>query len=126
MKKLIAVMAVLFSVNGFAFIGDGNDLYDEAQDFNDDVPTFSTGIFMGKVAAVADSHMKSWNEFAVCYPANAKLGQLSSITAKWLEENPDQLHKNATYLIWTSHVEAFGVQAESDCWLHDAWAEQNR
>ena len=126
MKKLITIALTIFSLQAFGFSGDWNKLASEAEGYINDNNDLSLGLFVGRVSATADI----WNDpslgrYAICYPKNATTEQLSKITAKYLEENPKKLHKEATFLIWASHYDAFGPQQDPTCWRHDAWLEYN-
>ena len=125
MKKLITIALTIFSLQAFGWSGDGNKLNREAEAYINDNSNLGWGLFVGRVSATADVWKDAGLEHAICYPEKATSGQLGKITAKYLEENPKKLHKEATFLIWASHYDAFGPQQDPTCWRHDAWLEYN-
>ena len=126
MKKIIASLVLLFAQEVSAYAGDGNGLAEQAEGFINDDNDLHWGLFFGKVAGVASAWANAYaGPYAVCYPENANAGQLAKITAKYLEDNPAELHKDGSFLIWASHVEAFGFQADTACAYHDRWLSEN-
>lgn len=126
MKKIIASLVLLFAQEVSAYVGDGNSLAEEAKGFINNDNNLNWGLFFGKVAGVASAWANvNAGPYAVCYPENANAGQLAKITAKYLEENPAELHKDGSFLIWASHVEAFGFQSDTACAYHDRWLSKN-
>ena len=127
MKKLAAAILLFVSQEALAFVGDGNQLAEEAKGYLSNEDMLHWGVYFGKVTGVASVWMHpSSGEYAICYPGNATAGQLAKITAKYLDDNPAELHKSANYLIWASHLEAFGLQSSAACDSYDAWILENR
>lgn len=126
MKKIFAALFLLFVLEASAFTGDGNDLADEAKAYINNDNELFWGLFQGKVAGVASVWGAAFvGNFAICYPKNANAGQLAKITAKYLDENPAELHKEGSFLIWASHAKAFGLQSKTDCAYHEEWLSAN-
>ena len=122
MKKLIAVMAVLFSVNAAAFVGTGNEEIAKAREFmrfqndaeNIDYPKVSHWI--GLVAGLSVVYGSSAYDFAICYPEKSTTFQLAEIAAQYLIDNPSKRAEATDSLVWRAHLDAFGFRASDDCW----------
>ena len=127
MKKLLAIALAAFAMNASAFSGNGNNLAVAARDYTNDNVHFNWWWYTGTVAGVADVWSKPFvGALAICYPKGATVGQLSMVTAKYLDEHPERLHEGASELIWESHFDAFGLQANDQCWRHQEWTSWNR
>lgn len=127
LKKVVSAIFLCVAQQATAWVGDGNLLATEAEAYMKNDNPVSWGLFAGKVAGVASVYsIVGSGRFAICYPENVTSGQLSKITAKFLRENPAELHKGGDYLIWKSHLDVFGLQALPDCEYHDEWLSKNK
>ena len=125
MKKLVAVMAVMFSVNAMAsWTGTGNERIEDARDYMrfangdyDGVKNLANiGWFGGVVTGLSTMYGKPEYEYAVCYPSDATAGQLTEIAGNYIIENPEKRSNDLGFLVWYSHALAFGFQDAADCW----------
>ena len=124
MKKLIAIGLSVFALETSAYFASGNDLATVAQNFTND--TGEKGLYLGLVLGAASVYARpETGAYAICYPPNATGGQIAKVTAKYLEDHPEELHYSADLLIWASHLDAFGKQDDPSCWKHDAWLKKN-
>ena len=102
MKKLIAVLAVMFSVNAEAFVGTGNENMEAVRGYqavNNNGDRGSTkelqdwSIWMGKISGLASVFSEPAYDYAICYPEGATLGQQADIAANYLIEHPEKRAK---------------------------------
>lgn len=125
MKNLMAIALTALALNASAFTRDGNDLVVKAEAYTDDSNDYYYGMYQGVIAGSAAVYSEPSYKYAICYPKTVTTGQLAKTTAKWLKKNPELLHKNASYLIWKSHFDAFGTQQDKNCPQYDQWLELN-
>ena len=128
--KVFLLGLILVSASAMAFLGTGNQNRDAVtayfKDEAGDADLTSTefyliGRFSGAVAAAADVFDDFNFGYSICYPIDSDAGQLKAITAKYIKEHPEDTSETLTYLIWISHAEAFGFDADEDCHKHEAW-----
>ena len=122
MKKLIAVLAVMFSANAAAYVGSGNDNINNARGFLHVENNANRGtteqlqqwsVWVGKVSGLASVYNERSYKFNVCYPDDSTNYQLAVIAANWLIEHPEMWADDLNVLVWTAHREAFGKQDEN-------------
>ena len=123
MKKLIAVMAVLFSVNAGAWTGTGNDRINGARDYirflNGDTTNLDYAEvrnWQGTVAGLSSVFDETAYRHSICYPEKANLQQLAEIAANYLIDHPEDRAMDLNPLVWKSHLDAFGRQSDESCW----------
>ena len=122
MKKLIAVLAVMFSVNAAAFTGTGNKDLDEAREFmrwqNDEEvkDLYKATYWLGLVSGASVVFDSPTYHYAICYPENSSSLQIAEIAARYVIDNPSERAKGTEALIWVAHFEAFGFKDSDDCW----------
>ena len=122
MKKLIAVLAVMFSIDAAAFVGTGNDHIDSAREYMRDVAGGANikyeavGYWLGAVSGLSEVYRQEYCEYSVCYPKESNAGQLAEIAARYLIDHPEERAENLGFLVWKSHGSAFGWQDDENCW----------
>ena len=122
MKKLIAVLAVMFSVNAAAFTGTGNKDIDDAREFmrwqNDeaDVDLYKATYWLGVVSGLSVVYDQSAYEFGICYPDGSTSIQMAEVAARYVIDNPSERTKGTEILVWVAHFDAFGSKGSDDCW----------
>ena len=129
MKHLLAVaIMAAFSMTAVAWVDGGEDFADRSEKYesksrkND----YSRGYFQGLVGGVAFATSQPNNgTLAICYPEQSTLSQLITITRKYLENHPEQLHLDSATIIFLALSGAFGRQSEPSCWNHDIWLKHN-
>lgn len=108
MKAGIAAAVALVGalVSGSAMAVDGNELLSWCKGAISEKKTksygFDTGYCLGVIGTVGDlitsiNHDLGPN-LQICIPAGVKNGQIARILVKYLEQNPEKLHNNATTL----------------------------
>ena len=124
MKKLIAVLAVMFSVNSVAWTGTGNDRIEGARAYirwlNGDrtVEDYAeVRNWQGTVAGLSSVFAETAYQHSICYPKSATLQQLAEIAANYLIDHPEQRADSLDFLVWSAHLDAFGKMDES-CWSY--------
>ena len=123
MKKLIAVLAVTFSIDTAAFVGTGNDRINDAREYmrsrnggtNFDYQAIA--FWQGAVGGLASVFGETSYKYNVCYPKESNLGQIAEIAAQFLIDHPEKRAKSLNMLVWESHRIAFGRQDEN-CWMN--------
>ena len=74
MKKLIAILAVMFSTDAAAFSGTGNDRIDEAREYmrrvtgGADINYELVNYWLGAVSGLSAVYSQPSYEYQVCYP----------------------------------------------------------
>lgn len=122
---------VFVSVSATAFLGTVNNNMDAAKAYmkydNDDIDDFDApdwlhlGRFSGAVAGASAVYNDFNFGYSICYPEGANAEQLNRVTAKYIKEHPEDAAETMAYVIWKSHAEAFGFDADEDCPWHEAW-----
>lgn len=79
---------------------DGNQL--KAQCTNSESPA-NQGLCLGYVMGVTDVNLRD----KICTPSGVTIGQLQSITIKYLNDYPDRLHYSADSLVLDALRKAF-------------------
>ena len=121
MKKLIAVLAIMFTIDAAAFVGTGNDNVDDAREFmrwlngGTNLEHLHVAYWQGTVAGLSSVFSESSYKYSVCYPKGAKLSQIAVIAARYLIDHPEKWATDLNFLVWESHLKAFGLQDEN-CW----------
>ncbi len=124
MKKLIAVLAVMFTIDAAAFVGTGNERIDEAREFmryqngGTNLKNHRIAYWQGAIAGLSSVFGESSYKHNVCYPKEANLAQLAEIAARYLIDYPEKRAKSLNVLVWESHRIAFGRQDEN-CWSNN-------
>ena len=128
--RILLLSLALVSAGAMAYLGSGNQnrdmvaAYLKIESGSEDITSvefFRVGIFTGAVAAAADVFDDFTFGYSICYPVESDVGQLKAITAKYIEEHPEETNEQMSYLIWISHAKAFGFDADEDCFEHEAW-----
>jgi hypothetical protein len=133
MIKLIAVLAVMFSIDAAAqfevgvepaVVGRGYEHLGEAREFmryldggeNLDYQDIS----MWRARAESFSMVFADPDFPypICYPQGIKSDQLADSAASYLINNPDRQRDRLHVIVWTAHQNYFGLQDEDDCWMN--------
>ena len=123
MKKLIAILAVMFSTDAAAFSGTGNDRIDEAREYmrrvtgGADINYELVNYWLGVVSGMSQVYSHEGYKYRVCYPKGSNVGQIAEIAARYLIDHPEERAKQLWFLIWQSHSDAFGF-ADKNCWLN--------
>lgn len=121
MKKLIAVLAVMFSVNAMAWTGNGNKRLEEAREYMRDaaggqnINYREVAWWVGTVAGLSSVYNESAYKYSICYPDGATAGQLAEIAAQYVIDHPEKRTSSINLLVWSAHTEAFGLK-NSACW----------
>lgn len=129
--RILLLGLVLVSVSATAYLGTVNQNMEAAKAFikydNDDWESFEPvdwlylGHFNGAVAGAASVYNDFNFGYSICYPEGADSDQLNRVTAKYIKEHPEEAAETMAYIIWKSHSEAFGFDADEDCPWHEAW-----
>jgi hypothetical protein len=131
MKKLIAVLLVIASLNLPAFAADGNHGVMNAREYLTVVANGNKGTaeelqgwnwWTGLVIGLTQAYGSSDYFSAICYPDGATYDQASEIAANYVIAHPEKRTKLVSDLVWEAHFDAFGTKSNSDCWDHDSWA----
>ncbi|MGI8427176.1 MAG: Rap1a/Tai family immunity protein [Actinomycetota bacterium] len=110
-SRIAAVTLVLAGTQGYAqtYIWNGNSLVENMRQFEESQSppgTFSSGTYMGYVVGVADAFSGE-----IWCPGRAGNGvtvsQITSTVAKYMNNNPDKWHLEATTLIMNALQQAF-------------------
>ena len=123
MRKLIAVLAVMFSINAAAFVGTGNDRIDAAREYLRDVAGGANtnlvlvNYWLGVVSGMSEVYSHDSYKYRVCYPIGSNVGQIAEIAARYLVDHPEERAEDFSLLVWMSHIEAFGF-ADKNCWMN--------
>ena len=124
---LLLFLAVSF--NASALVGTGNQLIDQARAFlryaeNPNSPNadlIGRAYWQGLVTGLAEIYSDHSYIGAVCYPEGATANQLSEMAARYLVDHPEERTKNASILVYCSHVEHFGSMMSPACPQHEMW-----
>ena len=121
MKKLIAVLAVMFSIDAAAYTGTGNDRISEAREYmrsvagGADINYLAVGWWIGAVSGLSEAYGLPIYKHQVCYPKGTTTGQLAEIAAGYLIDHPEKRADPFWSIVWESHFAAFGL-ADKNCW----------
>ena len=123
MKQLIAVLAVLFSVNSLAWTGNGNDRVEDAREYMRYAnagtgANWEVGYWQGVIAGLSAQFNQTDYQYAICYPESATLAQIAEIAARYVIDNPAERAYGLNVLVWKAHADAFGIQTDASCWLN--------
>jgi hypothetical protein len=124
---LLLLLAVSF--NASALVGTGNELIDQARAYlryvenpkSPDVDLAGSAYWQGLVTGLAEGYGDHSYIGAVCYPEGATAGQLSEMAARYLVDHPEERTKNASILVYSSHVLGFGSMMSPACPQHEMW-----
>ena len=123
MKKLIAVLAVMFSIDAAAYNGTGNDNIDDAREYvrelngGANINYIKINSWLDTVSGMSEIFSLQGYKYQVCYPKGSNVGQLAEIAARYLIDHPEQRALTLWLLVWQSHWVAFGG-ADENCWLN--------
>ena len=133
MKKLIAVLAVMFSIDAAAqfevsvepaVVGRGEEYLSEAREFmryldgGENLDYQDISMWRARVESFSMVFADPEFPYAICYPQGIQSGQLADYAAYYLINNPD-LHPDRLHvIIWIAHQNYFGLQDEDDCWMN--------
>ena len=105
MKGWMAALTLVgMAIGGDAMAVDGNDLLKWCQDVNSDNPAtkygFSSGYCIGTMSTVNTlvNYINSGLSVEMCPPPEITNGQMARIVVKYLQQNPEVLHLEATSL----------------------------
>ena len=94
MKKLIALLAVTFSIDTAAFVGTGNEHLGEAREFmrygdgGANLDYQEGTVWRGRVESFSSVFAEPKYPFAVCYPEGIQSGQLAELAARYMIDPP--------------------------------------
>jgi hypothetical protein len=124
MKKLIAVLAVMFSIDAAAFTGTGNDHIDDAREYmrrvagGADIDFVAASWWLGAVSGLSEVFSQEYYEHSVCYPEESNAGQLAEIAARFHIDHPEELAESFWFRVCQSHAIAFGFRDDENCWMN--------
>lgn len=126
MKRLLAIVAVMFSVEAFAFDGSANSKIDQwktsKQYFDGDTDNFNVLDFMnlariqGLVAGFASTYDVAAFDFAICYPKDSDLNQATAVATNYILANPEKWDDSNGNLVWEAHFKVWGLRDDPECW----------
>ena len=128
--RYLFLLIILFTGNAHgSFTGPGNEWITYARSFMKslDQPDqewadiVNTARWQSVVIGLTSAYTDPGYRFAICYPKESTVGQNAEIAARYLIDNPELRAKSADFLIWKSHLDAYGAQQNPDCWKHDEY-----
>jgi hypothetical protein len=105
---ILVAMVLYLPLNSYAGYYNGNDLVEKMREWekaNNNIPDVSwerSGIFVGFIVGVWDSTDDDYNP-----PGRVSVGQLCSIVAKYLKDNPEKWNLPASFLVRDAFQKAF-------------------
>ena len=125
MKKLLMVVALMFSVGAFAFDGTVNDTKSHwvasAKFYANDYESFDNVAWMqfarmqGLIKGASAVFDHAAYAAAICYPEGSDADQLHRIATNYVAKHPEKWHEQNTTVVWLAHYEAWGLRADPDC-----------
>lgn len=129
MKKLLVILAVMFSIEALAFDGTANgeiEGWKIANQFHDgDYKNFDNEDWMnlsraqGFVSGVSTLYGYSDYIHPICYPKDSNVNQLLAVAADYILANPAAWDRKNAHLVWEAHYEAWGDRARPECWMFE-------
>ena len=120
-KRIGIFIVVVCGLMGSTFAEDGNGLLEDCQKYLGDeqyssyTDSLKAGICAGYLLGVTDT-VELWDQWVAmweaskkthCLPEAAEFDQLAKVVVKYLEDNPADLHLNASFLVQLAFMEAF-------------------
>jgi len=113
MKKILFVLLLLLSVDVFAGYYSAGKLYGYCTNEIWDGPgNTKFGACVGYLVGVADLAERSTLKDRICKPDSVKIGQLKKIFTKYIDDNPQQMHLDASSVVERSIYKAFNRQGK--------------
>ena len=129
MKKLIAVVAVMFSAEAFPFDGTANEYINgwkkSLQFLTEGYEGFANSDFMdlmrvqGFVSGVSTIFSSSNYPYPICYPEGSNVRQVHTVAAKYVMAHPEKWNERNAVLVWEAHYEAWGPRDVPECWIYE-------
>ncbi len=107
---ILALVATVFlsSTTTIAFAESGNDLLREcSKKAGSNADGYCHGFIWGTLHGVNEATIRAQEKKYVCIPQGVTISQLTRLTKKYLEENPQKLHLLASTLIVNAVTTAY-------------------
>ena len=133
MKKLIAVLAVMFSIDAAAqfevgvepaVVGRGEEYLSEAREFmryldgGENLDYQDISMWRARIESFAMVFADPDYPYAICYPQGIQSGQLAGQAAEYMINDPGMHSCSLHMIVWIAHQSAYEFQDEDDCWMN--------
>ena len=110
--KALITLWVTLSVSMGSYGLDGNDMYSRCAKDSDDYQLYCLGFIRGVHEMHAEQTHWTFGTAYYCAPKNSTYGQLTKVVWKYMDENPELLHKPFIELVTEALRLAFPCEEE--------------